>query len=510
MSGVQRVAACTLLAILSLACDRTPSQSRAVQVAVSDAVRGIKPGYSLVVGEGMVGGMVFESLAERDSNSMAIPWLAKRWVSADSQTWTFTLHGGVKFHDGSTLTARDVVRSWTNLVADSVDGDEPPGTFMLIRGAAEVRARRARAIAGLQVVDDTTLRIELIQREPALPRTLGSRRLGVSAASSTPWAPIGTGPWRFVAGKRGDSTFHFVRSPLYWNGRVANESLLVRIAAEESLPAMFDAGTIDCALDLGPGTAAALAASRSVRLIATPALTRSRVLINFRNPALRDIRVRRALLLALDRKTLSKSAASGNIVVSDAFVPPSIAGADSVPLTPYSPDSARRLLAAAGFTDARPLRLRTPRIPAERLLNSTERVLIEFWRAVGIQIDESGANGYAAGDALAPSDLEFWNEVPGITTPEEYLNTVGVEGPFALSDARTQWQNKSFRTQFDLARSSRDRAVHAAAMRSMITMAHDSLPSLPLFFYGTTNAESLRVSGCSEQMPRFGGSVVTP
>jgi peptide/nickel transport system substrate-binding protein len=505
-----RGAAFGMLAVLCFGCERTARQSQAVQVAVSDAIRGIKPGYSLVIGEGVVGGMVFESLAERDSNANAIPWLAKRWVSVDSQTWTFTLHSGVKFHDGTALTARDVVRSWTALVADSVDGDEPPGSFMLVRGAAEVRARRAGAISGLQVIDDTTLRIALIQREPGLPRTLGSRRLGVSAASSAPWAPVGTGPWRFARGRLGDSTLHFVRSPLYWNERAANESLMVRVVAQESLPALFDAGLIDCALDLGPGTAAALAASRSVRLIAEPALTRSRVLINFLNPALRDIRVRRALLLALDRRRLSQSATSGNTVVSDAFVPPAISGADSVPLTPYRPDSARRLLAAAGFTESHPLRLRTPRMPAEQMLTSTERVLIEFWRSVGIQIEENGANGYASIDAQPQSDLEFWNELPGITTPEEYLNTVGVEGPFALADARTQWMNKAFRDLYAVARSTRDSASRAVALHSMMAMAHDSLPSLPLFFYGTTNAASLRVSGCSEQMPRYGSSALKP
>ncbi len=498
-----------IAACATTACRDAARPTAAVQVAVLQRVRGIAPGYSLDYSEGTAGGMVFEPITERDSLGIAVPWLAKRWASPDSQTWTFTLRSGVTFHDGTPLLARDVVRSWTALVADSTDANEPPSVFMQVRGAAEVRARTATAIAGLQALDDTTLRLELLHREPALPRTLGSRRLGVMGKASTRRAPVGTGPWRFVAWETGDSLLRFVRWERYWSERAASESLLVRLVPVASLGEAFAAGQIDCANDLSDAQAAELAGSRALRLIAFPTLSRTRILLNFRHPGLRDIRVRRALLMALDRVAIMRAAGMYNAVVSDGVVPPALLSDNAFPPTSYDPDSARLLLGAAGFSAARPLRLVTPFAPGTSTGKGLGHVIFDYWRAIGIRTEAIGSRGDDSPQLRPPSDVEVWTEEPGIATAEEYLNLIAIEGPYGFFAPTHRWDPPEFRLLYQRARAARNPLTRDTAVRAMSKLAYDSLPSLPLFFTGSVSARSLHVTDCREQTPRYGTSVVT-
>jgi ABC-type transport system substrate-binding protein len=487
------------------ACDvqRSLPQSSAVQVAIAKRSRGIDPRYSLDISEGAVNGLVFESLAERDVHGEAVPWLARGWSSTDSVSWTFLLHAGVKFHDGTPFRAADVVRAWTALVADTLDGDQPPSVIMLVRGAPEVRAHRAREISGLVAVDDTTLRVELTRREPSLPRTLGSRRLGVTAAASRLWAPVGTGPWRYATGGAADTVLRFARNANYWAGVAAAESLVVRVVRGARVAEAFAAGLLDCANDISEPEVLMLASSRAVRLRAQSQDYRARVLLNFSHPALRNVTVRRALLLALDRGALANALKTSNVLATDGVVPRDLMRPDVGALVPYAPDSARRLLAAAGFGPAHPLQLRLPSTPALEPFEQIGPMLAEYWRAIGIEVANDGARGDDSPRTRPPSDAEIWLEQPGVRTVEEYLNTVVIEAPFGFTGPLEQWDNDLFREWYTTARSTRDSAVRDVARRSMAQMLKDSLPSLPLFFVGTTEAWSQRVSTCDETMPRY-------
>jgi ABC-type transport system substrate-binding protein len=503
---------CGGLASVTSACtgERAATPSAAVQIAIAKQTRGIDPRYSLDISEGVVNGLVFESLAERDDHGEAIPWLARAWASADSVNWTFFLHSGVTFHDGTTLRAADVVRAWTALVSDSLDGDGPPSVIMLVRGAPDVRAHRTAVIDGLVAVDDTTLRIELTRREPSLPRTLGSRRLGVSAAASRLWAPVGTGPWRHAAGSAADTVLRFVRNATYWAGAAAAESLVVRVARGPRVAQAFAAGLLDCATDIGEPEVLALASSRAVRLRSQPQDYRARVLLNFSNPALRDVSVRRALLLSLDRVALANALKTSNVVSTDGVVPPDLLGGDVTALVPYAPDSARRLLMAAGFGPAHPLHLRLPFAPALEPFEHIGPMLAEYWRAIGVVISADGARGDDSPRLREPADAEIWLEQPGVRSVEEYLNTVVIEAPFGFTGPQAQWDNRLFRGWYDTARSTRDSLIRNAARRNMVQMLRDSLPSLPLFFVGTTDALSQRVTTCDEKMPRYARSRIQP
>jgi peptide/nickel transport system substrate-binding protein len=484
------------LTLLALACAREAPRSSAVQVAVLEPVRGFKPGYSLLESENTTGALVFESLIARGDGLDVRPWLAVRWSSPDSLRWTLTLKRGVRFHDGRPFGSADVVRSWVQLLRDTAGADAPPTAFLLVDGASEVLAGKAASIRGVRAVNDSTLEITLLRREPGFLRTLGSMRLGIAGASSREWAPVGTGPWRLAGGRAGDSTFHFVRYGDYHAGRAASESLIVRVMSPDAFDRGFAGGRIDCADDLTAGITARLATHRSLRLMENPQLARVRAWMTLRNPALRDVRVRRALLLALDRSHIVSQLRAANITITDGVVPPELFR-DTTPVTPYAPDSARLLLASAGFSAERPLTLIVPRREPNAAIKDMNSPLAEYWAAVGIDVRAEGAEDFGAPTALQPSDIEVWVDETGVPTPEEYLNTAAIEPPYSSPRTTPFWSPETFRALYAQARATTDTARRNLLRQQLVHMLHDSMPGLPLFFVGSTDVESIHVSDCN-------------
>jgi peptide/nickel transport system substrate-binding protein len=489
------------------ACSRPTAAPTAIQVAVSQLVRGFKPSYATTFSEWSTGSMVFEPLIQRTQGHAIRPWLATSWTTQDSTVWTFRLKRGVRFHDGREFGSADVIRSWTMLLRDTADTDDPPTAFMLVDGAADVRASRATSVRGLRALDDSTLQVTLLRRDPTFLHGLGSQRLAVTGAASTDWSPVGTGPWRLASGKAGDSTIRLVRFGDYHAGRSAAESLIVRVVHTNDIVEQFARGRIDCVEGLTAGIGARLAVNRSVRLIEQPQVERARVWIALRNPALRDVRVRRALLLALDRQTIVRQLNASNIVITDGVVPPSLL-ADSTPLTPYAPDSARTLLAAAGFTPERPLTLIVPWIDSTITVSDLNTPLAEYWSAIGINVQAIGAEDFGAPSDRPLSDVEAWVDATGVQTPEEYFNTAAIESPFSAARNSPFWSSDSLRAWYVAARSATDTVRRNTIRAKLARMVYDSMPGIPLFFTGSTNAESTRVSGCAGDGPPFLTSIV--
>jgi peptide/nickel transport system substrate-binding protein len=487
----------------TVSCTRDGPPPRTLQIAVPNAVRGLQPAYSLDIAEGTVSGLVFESLVDRDSLDRAMPWLATRWTSPDSITWTFTLRSGVRFHDGSPFRAVDVIRAWTTLLTAGGGADEPPSVFMLIRGAKDVRSKKATAVDGLRAIDDTTLQLVLERSEPELPRTLGSRRLGILGAASTLSAPVGTGPWRYVGHSSDSTLYRFARWETYWHGRAKIESVYVRVLRNENLVQALLDGLIDCMGDAPERLDPRIMASRALRVIPQPKLTRGRLLVSMQNPALHDARVRRALLLAIDRPTIVRLLAARNVEISDGLVPQSVWRGMNTTVTPHAPDSARALLRAAGFTAETPLTIRLLGPAPSQALHALYGVLHDSWSAVGIRIVSIPMTDSENPVKGPRPDVEMWLEEPGVSTMEEYVNSVAIETPFGYPEPAMQWRNAAFSQLYSDARITTDTATREKLRSAMDLMLRDSLPSIPLFFIGGVVIESQRVNECNDRMPRF-------
>jgi peptide/nickel transport system substrate-binding protein len=298
-------------------------------------------------------GGVYEGLLEAGALGEPVrPCLAEQVeVSADQTEWTFRLRDQVRWHDGRSFAAQDVVFS-----------------FGLVRGSTRALTPLAADFDDLTEVarlDDRTVRLsftgfrvgrgEAIARVPILPRhvffAIDPLALAGAAASRR---PVGTGPLRFVDWAQGEAIV-LARHPGYW-GQPAGAALVTyRIVAsrERALAALAD-GTLDVLLQVPVDEALAAAAAGQGRLVAYDAPAYLAVALNLRRPGLGDVRVRRALAMLLDRDAIIEQVFRGHArVVSGPYLPDSSSTDPSVTPVPFDPTAAAALLAEAGATGAR-------------------------------------------------------------------------------------------------------------------------------------------------------------
>ena len=290
-----------------------PAGAADLRIGLSADVTTIDPHHMPSQPNLAVGYHVFDALTHVDEKARIIPGLAVSWRTLDSTTWEFKLRPGVKFHDGSELTAEDVVFSL----------DRPP----TVKGGGF--GSYVAMIQSKTIVDKLTVRIATRATYGALAEELNSvmivsKKHATNAASEdfdSGKATIGTGPYRFVRFARGDRV-EYVRNNDYWGGRPAWEKLTIRIMPTDPVrTAALLAGELDVIEHVPPADRERLAKNPKLRLDQTTSwrtlflhLDQYRAApLNVvdgtgkplaKNPFM-DVRVRRALSMAINRNALT-------------------------------------------------------------------------------------------------------------------------------------------------------------------------------------------------------------
>jgi peptide/nickel transport system substrate-binding protein len=297
---------------------------------------------------------LYDTLVEPDDEGKLVPALAESWtVSPDGLTWTFRLRAGVKFHHGKTLDAGDV-KATLERILDPATRSPKRGDFGAVRT--------------VEAVDPLTVRIILGERfapflaalgqgwGAILPADLIARRHDFAVR------PVGTGPFTVAEWQR-DSFIRLTRFDGYWSaGQPRMREILIRFVPESAvkvaglLSGEFDAVDQVAFLDLPR-----VRANPNVRIIRQVTSLINVVAVNNSRTSLRDVRVRRALWHAIDRRQVLRTAYGEESVPANVFM--DVVSPFYVDLPdpyPYDPERARRLLSEAGVGSGLTLDLALP------------------------------------------------------------------------------------------------------------------------------------------------------
>lgn len=322
-------------------------------------VQSLDPAEARDPTEVMVADFLFDGLVGYDPVTLdAVPALAESWdVSADQRQFTFRLREGATFHDGSPILAADVKATLDRIARPGSTSDFRFHLDTVAGYEAWHAEGEGGGLAGVEAVDDRTVVVRLDQPFAQLPVVLGSPGFGVvpAAAAGAPGfadAPVGSGPFRFLAAA-GD-VVRLARFRAY-RPRAAYLDQ-IELHRRESPQAAYD-DLLDGGLDLAPVPADKVgdAERRFEDAGLRPRLAVLFYGLNLRSEKLADIRLRRAVVAAVDRARIVDLVYGEAATVVDAVVPAGApGGVDDAcgDRCAHDPGRARRLLAEA-FPDGR-------------------------------------------------------------------------------------------------------------------------------------------------------------
>ncbi|WP_457425863.1 ABC transporter substrate-binding protein [Roseateles sp. P5_E7] len=348
-----------------------------------------------------VNSQVYERLIARDAKLALVPGLATEWKQTGPLTWRFKLRPGVKFHDGTPLTADDVVFSMQR-------AREPTSQVAVY----------ANAVGTPKRIDDLTVDFQLSAFDPIFLQHVEqlwivSRKWCEAHGVTKPldfknkeesFAAVnanGTGPFTLVSRQPGIKTV-LKRNPNWWNKFSGNvqEVVYTPIASDATRLAALVSGEVDLVNDPAPRDVARLRNTAGVKVIDGPEnrlvfigmdQARDKLLYGKapgdKNP-FKDVRVRRALYQAIDIEALKTKLMAGQSVPTGGITPSANASFDDPALQtrlPYDLASARKLMADAGYADGFEVTLDCPN---NRYVNDEEicTALAAMWAQLKVKV----------------------------------------------------------------------------------------------------------------------------
>jgi peptide/nickel transport system substrate-binding protein len=377
------------LAVLASACvNRPTADPNVIVVAVTSGPNSLDPRYGLDDTSQKVHQLIFDGLLRIDDGLRFTTEgaLAEDLSQPDPTTYVVSLRKGVRFHDGHELTAADVVDTFRTIL-DPASRSPHRGAF---RGLQSVDAR-----------DPHTVVFTLSEPFSSFPTNLVIPQI-VPAGAGTDLAahPIGTGPYRFVR-HAPDDRIELTRFDGYWAGDPANQGVVLRVVPDEVMRGLeLRKGTIDVVVnDVSPDILHQLRHDEHLQTTTAPGVDYQYIGVNLGDPALSDVRVRRALAHAIDRQAIVDHLRRGLATPADGLIPP-LARAHEPGLTSYAldPQRARQLLDEAGYPDP------DGDGPAPRLRFTLKTSNIEFNRLQAAVVQQDLAR---VGVALEVRTYEF-------------------------------------------------------------------------------------------------------
>jgi peptide/nickel transport system substrate-binding protein len=336
-----RVGRLGLAVLLFVTACSTPPPPGTLIIAVESAPMTLDPRLATDAYSERITQLIYGALVRVDAAFHVVPELAVSWTQPDPLTYRFILRRGVLFHDGRELTAEDVRYTFESIL--------DPTT-----------ASPYRSIYGM--IDRVSVlsphEIEFHLSKPHAPFLVNLVRGIVPAhlaAQRDDFArhPVGTGPFKLVRWVS-DERVELAAFDQYYAGAPSINGVTVRIIPDETIRLLeLQKGTIDLIQNaVTSELLPPLKDSGRFQVVTSPSATYTYLGMNLSDPQLADVRVRRAIALAIDRPVIIRALLGGLAEEAAGLLPPAHwAYEPDVTRYNHDPDAAKRLLDEAGLTD---------------------------------------------------------------------------------------------------------------------------------------------------------------
>ena len=507
----------TRSALLALACTLAAAPAAMAQapatlkIGLSSEPTSMDPHYHQATPNDAMTSHLFETLVGQDAKMDLIPRLATGWKALDDTTWEFALREGAKFSNGQPFTAQDVIFTFCRVMNNeqAIGGSYPA----IVQKFADVR-----------VQDGNKLIIKTRKPYPLLPNDLTRTAilwsgivqhgpitfdLANKCGVTGPWPTvadfnggrdvIGTGPYTLKSYVKG-TAIELTRNEGYWGDKPAWSGVkLVPVPAAGPRLTGLLAGDFD--LIENP-------AARDVKRISeTPGfghvITPSVRVVYFqfdvaRSPSptvkaadgknpLQDVRVRRAISMAIDRKTIAARIMDGAATPANQFLPDGMFGTlRHPPELKYDPEGAKKLLAEAGYPNGFELTISSTN---DRYINDAQisQAVAQYLSRVGIKTTVDAMTRSVYFPKRAKREFSFamggWSSETGEASSflQYWVTRFDKEHGLGTSNYGG-YENPEFDEVFKRALVTVDPAEREKLLQQSLTIALADLPSIPLHF----------------------------
>lgn len=475
------------LALLTGGCKRKAAPDTLV-LAEESAASDFDPRMALDAYSSRVINLLYAGLVSQNARAELVPDLAQAWSNPDARTYVFTLREGLTFHDGRPLTADDVVYTYTSILDPAF---------------ASAKADQFRDVEHVRALDARTVEFRLKQPFSPFLQSLTTGIVPKGAGPELSRRPIGAGPFKLVDFDPG-ARVTLGAFERYHGGRPKIRRLVIKTVPNDTTRILeLRKGSVQLLVNsVPPDALAKLRAEPALQLIEQPGLNVSYLGFNLADPVLRHVAVRRAIARAVDREMIIRHLLGGGAVTTATVLSPLLwAHAPTLPVEPFDPASARRLLDEAGYRDpdgAGPLpRFKiTYKTSTNPLRRRVAEAIGEQLRVVGIGVEVRSFEFATFFDDIKKGNFQLYSLVwVGIVEPDALYNMFHSASMPPAGANRGRYANPRIDELLERGRRILDlterRAIYVEAQRALA----EDLPYVTLWVQNDVAVASRRLKG---------------
>ena len=479
------------LLVLLTGCSSSLPSSDTITIAIEAGPNNLDPRIGLSSESERIHQLIFNSLVRRGLHFEILPDLATHWENPNPTTYRFFLRPGVRFHNGKTLTARDVRFTLLSLL---------DGTLI------SPKTSTYRVIDRIEAPDEQTVEFYLKEPNAAFLWNLTNGGVGVvpeGSGKDFQLKPVGTGPFRFVSYAHEEEVL-LDANPDYFGGCPSVPRVSFRVIPDVTTRALeLRKGTVDIGQNvLSPDFVTALAREPHLRVETVPGTNYQYLGLNLKDPVLKDKRVRKAIAYAIPREEMIQHYWRDLVIPASGLLPPNHwAYEANVDHYPYDPARAKQLLDEAGWNDPDGngllsrfnLTLKTSTDESTRQIAA---IIQQALKRVGIHVDlRSYEFGTFYGDVVRGNFQMFtmrW--IGGNNDPDLFERVFHSREAPPKGFNRGRYENPRVDELVEFARKEPDPAKRKAAYSEIQKIVADELPYISLWYMKTTCVYNRRIS----------------
>ena len=466
-----------------VACSNGPTSPEIVTLALDSPPTNLDPRIGVDAYSERLAQLLFNSLVRKGENSEILPDLAETWEIPDPTTYIFHLRGNVRFHDGSELTADDVVYTFKSILDGTVQTSKV-GSY--------------RLVDTIEALDPQTVRFTLTEPFAPFLWNLALPAIGIvpeGAGSDFSDQPIGSGPFVFDHYIR-DGEIVLRSNRDYFGEPPQLDAVRFKIVPDAVVQALeLRKGTVDIALNVLPADMIeALREEPHLEVLNSEGTNAQYLAFNLEDPLFSDVRVRRAIAHAVDREAIVKYLWRNQARLSDSLLPPeNWAYSSDVSRYAYDPELARSILDDAGY-DQISFTYRTSTDPLGLLVAA---VLQQQFKDLGIDM-RIRSNEFATffSDVLSGNFQMYSLRWIGGNNDPDIFNFVFHSDMFPPNGAnRGHYRNPEVDRWIELARRETDTEIRKAYYADIQKTLSDDLPYVNLYYTNNVAVVNERIEG---------------